>query len=103
LDLEAPASAGRGIVWHEVTELVVSCGARLTTRQRFAVLSKGSAAAVNKEKGMFDTDDKSTRRSLGTIAAIMVVVLAGLILDLGHLGVVPPGIVEVGELMPLEM
>lgn len=52
---------------------------------------------------MFDTDDKSTRRSLGTIAAIMVVVLAGLILDLGHLGVVPPGIVEVGELMPLEM
>lgn len=52
---------------------------------------------------MFDTDDKSTRRSLGTIAAIMVVVLAGLILDSGHLGALPLGVVEVGELLPLEM
>lgn len=86
-----------------MTAWVVSRGARLATRQRCAAAGTGSAAAVNKEKRMFDTDDKSTRRSLGTIAAIMVVVLAGLILDSGHLGALPLGVVEVGELLPLEM
>jgi hypothetical protein len=52
---------------------------------------------------MFDMDDKSTRLSLGTIAAITVVILAGLALDTGHRGALPLGVVEVGELTPLVM
>jgi hypothetical protein len=47
---------------------------------------------------MFTMEDKSTRLSLGTLGAVAVVALGVLVLDLGHRGTLPQGIVEVGPM-----
>lgn len=52
---------------------------------------------------MFDLDNASARRSLGTVTAILIVILMGLVLDLGHHGSVPRNFVKVGDLVPPQM
>jgi len=52
---------------------------------------------------MFTMVTESTRRSFSAVAAVAVVAFAGLTLDQGHLGALPQGTVEVGELTPLDV
>jgi hypothetical protein len=47
---------------------------------------------------MFTMLTENTRRTVGTVAAVAVVAFTGLALDQGHLGALPQGTVEVGEL-----
>jgi hypothetical protein len=47
---------------------------------------------------MFTMEDRSTRLSLGTLGAVAVVALGVLVLDVGHLGTLPQGVVEVGQM-----
>jgi hypothetical protein len=47
---------------------------------------------------MFTMLTENTRRTVGTVAAVAVVAFTGLTLDQGHLGALPRGTVEVGEL-----
>jgi hypothetical protein len=61
-------------------------------------LDPGSALAASKETGMFTMEDRSTRLSLGTLGAVAVVALGVLVLDVGHLGTLPQGVVEVGQM-----
>ena len=82
-------------------EPVASRDARLATCRIDTNLDTGLAKAAHKEKDMFDMDDKNRRLLLRTVAAIVVVVLAGLVLDLGDGGALPLGIVEIGEMTPI--
>jgi hypothetical protein len=52
---------------------------------------------------MFTMLTAGTRRTISTVAAATVVALAGLTLDQGHLGALPEGSVEVGELTPVHL
>ena len=52
---------------------------------------------------MFTMVTESTRRSFSAVAAVAVVAFAGLTLDQGHLGALPQGTVEVGELTPVDV
>ena len=52
---------------------------------------------------MFTMVTESTRRSFSAVAAVAVVAFAGLTLDQGHLGALPQGTVEVGELTPVSV
>jgi hypothetical protein len=52
---------------------------------------------------MFTMVTESTRRSFSAVAAVAVVAFAGLTLDQGHLGALPQGTVEVGELTPINV
>jgi len=52
---------------------------------------------------MFTMVTESTRRSFSAVAAVAVVAFAGLTLDQGHLGALPQGTVEVGELTPVNV
>jgi hypothetical protein len=52
---------------------------------------------------MFTMVTESTRRATSAVAAVAVVVFAGLTLDQGHAGALPQGTVEVGELTPVEV
>jgi hypothetical protein len=59
--------------------------------------------AKRKETDMFTMVTENTRRSISTVAAVAVVAFAGLTLDQGHLGTLPQGTVEVGELTPVDV
>ena len=50
---------------------------------------------------MFTTTHETIRRSLGTAAAVCVMAIAGLGFEFGHVGALPAGSVEVGELQPV--
>jgi hypothetical protein len=50
---------------------------------------------------MFDMDDRSTRRLLGTAATIVIAIFAGLVLNFGDRGALPLGVVEVGKMTPI--
>lgn len=76
-------------------EPVAGRHARLATYRIDTGLNTGLAKAEPREKGMFD---KSSRLLLGTVAAIVVVVLAGLVLGPSHRGALPLGVVEVGDM-----
>jgi len=52
---------------------------------------------------MFTMLAENTRRAVGTVAAVAVVAITGLALDQGHLGALPQGTVEVGELAPVNV
>jgi len=52
---------------------------------------------------MFTMLTENTRRMVGTVAAVAVVAFTGLTLDQGHLGALPQGTVEVGELTPVNV
>ncbi len=52
---------------------------------------------------MFAMVTENTRRAVSAVAAVAVVAFGGLALDQGHQGALPRGIVEVGELVPLNM
>jgi hypothetical protein len=56
---------------------------------------RSAARAIGKEKVMFTMLTENTRR---TVSAVAVVAFTGLTLDQGHLGTLPQGTVEVGEL-----
>jgi len=82
-------------------EPVASRAPRLATCRLDTDLNTGLTEAEPKEKGMFDMDDRSTRKLLGTAATIVVATLAGLVLNFGHRGALPLGVVEVGEMTPI--
>ena len=50
---------------------------------------------------MFAMVTESTRRTISAVAAVAVVAFTGLTLEQGHLGALPQGTVEVGELTPI--
>ena len=52
---------------------------------------------------MFTMLTENTRRTVSTMAAVAVVAFTGLTLDQGHLGALPQGTVEVGELTPVNI
>jgi hypothetical protein len=52
---------------------------------------------------MFTMLTENTRRTFGTVAAVAIVAFTGLTLDQGHLGALPQGTVEVGELTPVNV
>jgi hypothetical protein len=52
---------------------------------------------------MFTMVNQSSRRVVSAVAAVAVVAFAALTLDQGHLGAMPEGIVEVGELTPINL
>ena len=52
---------------------------------------------------MFTMVTESTRRTVSAVAAVAVVAFAGLTLEQGHLGALPAGTVEVGELVPVNL
>jgi hypothetical protein len=52
---------------------------------------------------MFTMLTENTRRTVSTVAAVAVVAFTGLTLDQGHLGALPQGTVEVGELTPVNV
>ena len=52
---------------------------------------------------MFTTINDKLRHSLGTVAAVCVIAMAGLTFEFGHAGALPAGIVEIGELQPVEV
>jgi len=52
---------------------------------------------------MFTMLTENTRRTISTVAAMTVVAFTGLTLDQGHLGALPQGTVEVGELTPVNV
>jgi len=52
---------------------------------------------------MFTMLTENTRRTISTVAAVAVVAFTGLTLDQGHLGALPHGTVEVGELTPVNV
>jgi len=52
---------------------------------------------------MFTMVTENTRRSFSAVAAVAVVAFTGLTLDQGHLGALPQGTVEVGELTPVNV
>jgi len=47
---------------------------------------------------MFMLVEKSTRRTVSAMAAVVIVSLSGLVMDQAHVAAAPRGIVEVGEL-----
>lgn len=52
---------------------------------------------------MFTMVAESTRRTVSAVAAVAVVAFSGLTLEQGHLGALPAGTVEVGELVPVNL
>ena len=52
---------------------------------------------------MFTMVNESTRRSFSAMAAVTMVAFSGLTLEQGHLGALPQGTVEVGELTPVNL
>jgi len=52
---------------------------------------------------MFAMVNQSTRQLVSAVAAVAVVAFAGLTLDQGHLGSMPQGVVEVGEMQPYNL
>ena len=52
---------------------------------------------------MFTMLTENTRRVTSAVAAVAVVAFAGLTLDQGHVGGMPEGTVEVGELTPVNL
>ena len=52
---------------------------------------------------MFTMLTENTRRVTSAVAAVAVVAFAGLTLDQGHVGALPQGTVEVGELTPVNL
>jgi hypothetical protein len=61
------------------------------------------AGRQRKEKVMFTMVTESTRRTFSAVAAVAVVAFTGLTLEQGHLGALPQGTVEVGELTPIDV
>jgi hypothetical protein len=61
------------------------------------------AGRQRKEKVMFTMVTESTRRTISAVAAVAVVAFTGLTLEQGHLGALPQGTVEVGELTPIDV
>ncbi len=52
---------------------------------------------------MFTMLNQNTRRMTSAVSAVAVVAFAGLVLDQGHLGTMPQGVVEVGEMQPYNL
>ena len=52
---------------------------------------------------MFTMLNQNTRRMTSAVSAVAVVAFAGLALDQGHLGTMPQGVVEVGEMQPYNL
>ena len=52
---------------------------------------------------MFTMLNQNTRRMVSAVSAVAVVAFAGLALDQGHLGAMPEGVVEVGEMQPYNL
>lgn len=52
---------------------------------------------------MFTSTTPRIQRTAGTMAAIFVVAFAGLMFEHGHHGALPQGVVEVGELTPINL
>jgi len=52
---------------------------------------------------MFTMLNQNTRRMTSAVSAVAVVAFAGLALDQGHLGTMPQGVVEVGEMQPYDL
>jgi hypothetical protein len=52
---------------------------------------------------MFTMVNESTRQAFSAVAAVAVVAFSGLALEQGHLGSLPQGTVEVGELTPVNL
>jgi hypothetical protein len=50
---------------------------------------------------MFTILNETLRRSLATTAAVCVIAISGLGFEFGHVGALPAGSVEVGELQPV--
>ena len=52
---------------------------------------------------MFTTTNEKLRHSLGAVAAVCVMAVAGLAFEFGHAGALPAGSVEIGELQPINL
>jgi len=52
---------------------------------------------------MFTMLNQNTRQMVSAVSAVAVVAFAGLALDQGHLGAMPRGVVEVGEMQPYNL
>jgi|GEM_PF-2528525 hypothetical protein len=52
---------------------------------------------------MFTMLNQNTRRMVSAVSAVAVVAFSGLVLDQGHLGTMPDGVVEVGEMQPYNL
>ena len=52
---------------------------------------------------MFTMLNQNTRRMVSAVSAVAVVAFGGLVLDQGHLGTMPKGVVEVGEMQPYNL
>jgi len=52
---------------------------------------------------MFTSTTPRIQRTAGTMAAVFVVAFAGLMFEHGHHGALPAGVVEVGELTPINL
>jgi hypothetical protein len=52
---------------------------------------------------MFTMLTENTRRTVSAVAAVAVVAFTGLTLDQGHLGALPQGTVEIGELTAVDV
>jgi len=77
---------------------------RRPTRRRRADPARGqNDLAGREEKDMFTMLTENTRRATSAVAAVAVVAFAGLALDQGHVGALPAGTVEVGELTPVNL
>jgi len=50
---------------------------------------------------MFTMLNQETRHALGTVAAVVVMTLVGLVFEFGHTSVLPEGRVEIGHLQPV--
>jgi len=52
---------------------------------------------------MFTNFGMNASRKLSAVSAVLVVALSGAVLEFGHIGALPQGTVEVGELVPLSV
>jgi hypothetical protein len=52
---------------------------------------------------MFTSYGTGATRTLRAISAVMVVALSATLLEYGHVGMLPEGVVEVGELVPVSV
>ena len=52
---------------------------------------------------MFTSTTPRIQRTAGTMATVFVVAFAGLMFEHGHQGALPEGVVEVGELTPVNL
>jgi len=52
---------------------------------------------------MFTMLNQNTRRMVSAVSAVAVVAFGSLVLDQGHRGTMPKGVVEVGEMQPYNL